>query len=135
MTASQRICRLDGFELILDLETARTAVDAGWPAVELYRCANGHSHREWPAETPRRRWHAANRPSAVCGRPLTGVSNQKYHRATCAAFAPRPAGRPDAKGLGGGVGSRVRRGRCVIAVFVAGKLMNLKTNRAHWSSA
>jgi len=93
MSEGLRACPLDGFPMILDLETARTAVDAGWPAVELYRCANGHSHREWPAETPRRRWHAADRPCAVCGRPLTGVSNQKYHPGVCASVAFRERAR------------------------------------------
>ena len=32
MTAALDRCPLDGFPMVLDLETARTAVDAGWPA-------------------------------------------------------------------------------------------------------
>ena len=32
MSEGLRVCPLDGFPMILDLETARTAVDAGWPA-------------------------------------------------------------------------------------------------------
>ena len=89
MTAAQRICRLDGFPMVLDLETARTAVDAGWPAVELYRCANGHSHRVWPAEVPKRRWHPGMRACAVCGGPLPPIKDRhadgsrKYHPGQC----------------------------------------------------
>ena len=95
MTAAQRPCPLDGFAMILDLETARTAVDAGWPAVELYRCANGHSHRVWPAEVPKRRWHMGARACAVCGGPLPplkgrfAVGCRKYHPGQCMVFASR----------------------------------------------
>jgi hypothetical protein len=44
-TQRARVCLRDGFPLLLDLETARRSVEAGWPAVELWTCMMGHSVR------------------------------------------------------------------------------------------
>lgn len=94
--ASQRVklCPRDGLELRLDLETARTAVDAGWPAVALYRCLNGHSHRDWPETAARTERAQGARPCAWCGGPLPvlrskGLGSRKYHPGTCTASASR----------------------------------------------
>lgn len=94
MTIPVRLCEVDGFELVLDLETARAAVDAGWPAVEMWVCRMGHSHRVWPEETPKRRWHGT-RPCAVCGGPLPplkdrhSLGTRRYHAGPCTVFASR----------------------------------------------
>ena len=90
-----RRCALDGFELRLDVETARAAVDSGWPAVELWTCRLGHSKRVWPVEVPTRRWHTGDRACAVCGGPLpplkdhSVLGSRKYHAGPCTVFASR----------------------------------------------
>lgn len=89
-----RLCPRDNFELVLDHEIVRTSIDAGWPAVALFRCRLGHSVREWPAEA-RHGWTGRQKPCAVCGRLLPiasgygGSGGRKYHAGACAATAFR----------------------------------------------
>jgi len=90
-----RLCPRCGFELVLDTVIARTSIDAGWPAVELWRCRMGHSVREWPTEIPRPRWRDGIHPCAVCGRPLPkakgcdGSGSRKAHLGACQAVVQR----------------------------------------------
>jgi len=94
-TQRPRLCPRCGFELVLDLETARTSIDAGWPAVELYTCRLGHSQRVWPIEAPMRPWDLNVHACAVCGRPLPplkdryAIGGRKYHAGPCTVFASR----------------------------------------------
>lgn len=64
------LCRHDGFFMELDVETARQAVDAGWPPVLIYRCRNGHTLRGDDGP-PTARARCIPR-CAVCGAPLGG---------------------------------------------------------------
>jgi len=95
-----RLCPRDGYALVLDDVIARTAIDAGWPAVALWRCRMGHSHRDWPPEqmAARRTDPSVRKPCAVCGRPLPrkprlhGSGGRKYCPGPCTAFVKRERG-------------------------------------------
>src|SRR3990172_2938181 len=89
-----RLCPRDGYALVLDDVIARTAIDAGGPAVALWRGRRGHSHRDWPPEqmAARRTDPSVRKPCAVCGRPLPrkprlhGSGGRKYCPGPCTAF-------------------------------------------------
>jgi len=94
-----RLCRYDGFALELDTVIARTSTDAGWPAVALWRCRLGHSHREGePAVATRRKASWTRKPCAVCGQSLPrdprfhGSGGRKYCSGPCTAFVARARG-------------------------------------------
>lgn len=87
-----RICPRDGFEMILDVETARTAAEAGYPAVELYSCRLGHSLRVWEPDelAARRQARQGRRPCAVCGLWLPENSGRRgVHVGECTRFRNR----------------------------------------------
>jgi hypothetical protein len=86
-----RLCQYDGFELVLDVETARRAVEAGWPVVELYVCRNGHSVRVWgpDALALRRAERRGRKPCAVCGLwlPMAKKGDRRHvHDGACQRF-------------------------------------------------
>lgn len=81
-----RICHLDGFPMLLDVEIVRACEQGGWPAVTLYRCANGHSFREWPDQPERKPLPGKQKPCAACGEPMPG-GTAKYHKGECTRMA------------------------------------------------
>lgn len=86
-----RVCPKDGYAMELDREVLQASVEAGWPAVELLRCRNGHSVRFWPVDelAARRAALRGRRPCAVCGLwlgPPAKYSRQQVHPGACVAF-------------------------------------------------
>lgn len=92
-----RLCSRDGFAMVLDVETARLSIEAGWPAVELWTCRMGHSHRVWPVDelAARRAERKGRRPCAVCGlwlpfkSGLRGQGGRQVHEGACMRFKYR----------------------------------------------
>ena len=96
-----KTCPRDGFPLELDRALLRATVEAGWPAVELLTCLNGHSVR---ADAPHlRTGPAPKRPALLCpacGRQVIRVkgSCKKACSDACTKFVATMRGRAYQRG-------------------------------------
>ena len=96
-----KMCQFDGFPFELDLETARRSIEAGWPAVELWRCLNGHSRwDDLPDLHPRQTAPAQPYLCPACGKPVdrSRGSARKYCSDPCMVFVARQRGLARAAG-------------------------------------
>lgn len=89
LSALERVqaCPKDGLPLELDLEVLRASIAAGWPAIRLWRCLNGHSRREWDVDEVAA-WRATRNgrvPCVVCGLwlPRATGGRAQVHQGEC----------------------------------------------------